>query len=361
MTDHDADVVVVGSGPSGATVADVLTGLGRTVIVLERGRNLHLLQLEPPLRPARPRRTTSSSRCTATCSAAIRSPSPARSGAARPTATTSTSATSTRSPPPWAAAGARRRQAPRLREVDFRLRSERGPVAGADVVDWPLTYADLEPYYAETEVAVGVAGEETNLFAAWRSTPFPMAPGPDMWGPRSPWPPPSAGLHPYRPPTGINSVPYDGRPACNNCGFCAFHARPIDAKGDPVSLLRRAPRTGRCEIRPESYVTEVVLDGTGRRATGVRYLDADRGPRRCRPSTWCWPPERSRRRGYCARASATRRARWAATSCTTSRRCRWGLPHSMHGARGRSVTAVHDDHIEGDEAAARAAREAGLP
>ena len=33
---------------------------------------------------------------------------------------------------------------------------------------------------------------------------------------------------------------------------------PIEAKGDPVALLRRALRTGRCEIRPESYVVEVV-------------------------------------------------------------------------------------------------------
>ena len=67
-----------------------------------------------------------------------------------------------------------------------------------------------------------------------------------------------SGYHPYRAPTGVNSVEYDGRPACNNCGFCGYFGCPIDAKGDPVAPLRHALRTGRCEIRPERYVTDVL-------------------------------------------------------------------------------------------------------
>ena len=49
MADLDADAVVVGSGPGGSTVADVLTASGWHVIVLEKGRN-HLIDLEPPHR-----------------------------------------------------------------------------------------------------------------------------------------------------------------------------------------------------------------------------------------------------------------------------------------------------------------------
>ena len=71
------------------------------------------------------------------------------------------------------------------------------------------------------------------------------------------------GYHPYPAPTGVNSVPYDGRPACNNCGFCGFYGCPIEAKGDPVAPLRNALRTGRCEIRPESIVERVLLDAIG--------------------------------------------------------------------------------------------------
>ena len=50
MTDHDCDAVIIGSGPGGATAADILTTAGWSVIVLEKGRN-HLLHLEPPYAP----------------------------------------------------------------------------------------------------------------------------------------------------------------------------------------------------------------------------------------------------------------------------------------------------------------------
>ena len=44
---RDCDAVVVGTGPAGATAADVLTSAGWSVMMLEKGRN-HLLALEPP-------------------------------------------------------------------------------------------------------------------------------------------------------------------------------------------------------------------------------------------------------------------------------------------------------------------------
>ena len=123
------------------------------------------------------------------------------------------------------------------------------------------------------------------------------------------------GYHPYRAPTGANSVPYDGRPACNNCGFCAFYGCPIEAKGDPIAPLRRALHTGLCEIRPESVALEVLLDATGKRSRGVRYLDADAQPHevsaRCRRRRRA---ARSRRRACsCAATSATRPISSAAT------------------------------------------------
>ena len=67
---------------------------------------------------------------------------------------------------------------PRFREEDFGLFSTYGPQEGAAVDDWPLDYDELEPYYAEVERAIGVAGREgANPFAAWRSGPYPMPPG----------------------------------------------------------------------------------------------------------------------------------------------------------------------------------------
>src|SRR5262245_46805421 len=165
---------------------------------------------------------------------------------------------------------------PRFRAIDFHAKSGLGPIDGADVVDWPIEYDEMEPYYAEAERLVGVAGQAgANPFAEWRSGPYPMPPGADMFGAvLSTAAARRLDLNPYPAPTGVNSVPYDGRPACNNCGFCGGYGCPIEAKGDPVAPLRNALRTGRCEIRPESFVERVLLDGSGQRARGVRYLDA---------------------------------------------------------------------------------------
>ena len=72
---------------------------------------------------------------------------------------------------------------PRFRAVDFKPRSELGPIDGADIVDWPVDYDEMEPYYAEAERLVGVAGDAgANPFAEWRSGPYPMPPGADMFG-----------------------------------------------------------------------------------------------------------------------------------------------------------------------------------
>ena len=148
---------------------------------------------------------------------------------------------------------------PRFREEDFGLFSTYGPQEDAAVDDWPLDYDELEPYYAEVERAIGVSGHEgANPFAAWRSGPYPMPPGAPMYGAvLSSAAAEKVGLHPYEAPTAANSIAYDGRPACNNCGFCAFFGCPIHAKGDPVALLTRAMATGRAELMAETYVSRI--------------------------------------------------------------------------------------------------------
>jgi len=360
----DCDAVIVGSGPSGATVADLLTAHGWSVIVLEKGAN-HLLALDAPFGPL----GHSANDELKSLHRHLLGPDPlveprtfrrSDDDGERLFVGHVNSLPSTVGGGGFHADG----KLPRFREDDFRLRSAFGPVEGADVVDWPFGYDDLEPYYAEAERLVGVAGEETNPFAAWRSGPFPMPPGPDMQGAiLSMAAAERAGLHPYRCPTGVNSVRYDGRPACNNCGFCGGYGCPIEAKGDPVALLRRALRTGRCQIRAESYVVDITTSADGRRATGVRYLDAQRTEHEIRAThvvlaAGAFETPRLLLRGGLGNSSGLvgRNLMYHFQTLSVG-----AFPQRLESMKGRCVTGAHDDHIVGDAASVDAARAAGLP
>jgi gluconate 2-dehydrogenase alpha chain len=365
--DLDCDAVIVGSGPGGSTVADVLTKAGRSVVVLEKGRN-HLVSLEAPYEPSgdlsndeikfhrrhflgpdpflepRTYRRSEADGVRLFAGEVNNLPSTVGGGGFHADA-----------------------KLPRFREEDFHLVTARGGVDGAGLADWPVQYADLEPHYTDAERLIGVAGDAAaNPFAAWRSGPYPMPPGPDMFGAILTSEAASKrGLHPYRAPTGVNSVPYDGRPACNNCGFCGHYGCAIHAKGDPIASLRRALQTGRCEVRPESYVSEVVIDASGRRATGVRYLDIAAGNL-----------EREVRASYVVLAAGAfetprllLRSGVGNSSGLVGRNLMYHFqtftvgifPFSLHGERGRSVTHLHDDFMVPDADAMAAARAAGLP
>jgi choline dehydrogenase-like flavoprotein len=68
---------------------------------------------------------------------------------------------------------------PRFTESDFKLHSIVGDVPGTTLVDWPISYADLEPYYTEVEWAFGVSGAGgVNKFEGFRSKEYPCLPLP---------------------------------------------------------------------------------------------------------------------------------------------------------------------------------------
>ena len=250
---------------------------------------------------------------------------------------------------------------PRFRPDDFRVHSVLGPQPDSAVADWPLDYDELEPYYAEVERAIGVAGTEgANPFAAPRSGPFPMPSGAPMFGAtRSAAAAEKLGYHPYPAPTAANSVPYDGRPACNNCGFCAYFGCPTHAKGDPIAMLQHAMATGRAELLTETFVSRVRIEG--RRATGVDVIGPDGVTRTLS----------ARHVVIAAGAIETPRllllsgvdhdlvGRYLMTHFQTI--TAGSLPYRTYAERGRAVTHVHDDMIVGDDASRAAAAEAGLP
>jgi choline dehydrogenase-like flavoprotein len=166
----------------------------------------------------------------------------------------------------------------RFHESDFHERSLFGAVSGADLADWPIAYADLEPYYTKAEYELGISGlAGANPFEAPRSKPYPLPPMPvKSSGVLFDRATKKLGLHPFPAPVAILSQPYQGRAACVNCGFCESFGCEMRAKSSTlVSVIPAAEATGRCEIRPECYVRKIETDDAGR-VTGSVYFDRNR-------------------------------------------------------------------------------------
>lgn len=164
----------------------------------------------------------------------------------------------------------------RFRPDEFKVLSTDGPVPEASLVDWPIDYEEMEPWYQRAEWEFGVSG-------AGGSNPFE---GPRKKGyPNPPHPPRSAtkivdhaakklGYSTFPVPMGINSQPYGGRPGCVYGGACAQYGCPIHAKGTTYAIhIPNALATGMLDLRPNARVYEITLGQDGR-ARGARYLDA---------------------------------------------------------------------------------------
>ncbi|HKI12282.1 MAG TPA: GMC family oxidoreductase [Candidatus Acidoferrum sp.] len=166
----------------------------------------------------------------------------------------------------------------RFHEIDFIERSKVGEIPGTGFTDWPITYADLEPYYTKVEWEVGVSGlAGASPFDPPRSKPYPMPALPvKSSGVLFERAARKLGYHPFPAPMAILSQLRAGRSACVNCGFCLGFGCEVGAKSSSLaSVIRMAERTGRCEVRPNCYVHRIETGKNGR-ATGAVYFDAQR-------------------------------------------------------------------------------------
>jgi gluconate 2-dehydrogenase alpha chain len=114
------------------------------------------------------------------------------------------------------------------------------------IADWPVSYDDLERYYAFFERYVGVAGDETNPFIK-RSQPLPMPPTrPFRMGELFKRAATEMGLHPYPVPAGLNTIPYQGQRLLNT----ALGSQDSDLRleKDGTRRFRRYPKRWPPEI-----------------------------------------------------------------------------------------------------------------
>jgi len=154
----------------------------------------------------------------------------------------------------------------RLREADF----EADPVIDQDSgAAWPYRYRDLEPFYAQAEALLQVAGNRgEDPTEPPRSTDYPQRPGAlASVSVRIAKAATALGLHPFRLPLAINYLDRDGRTPCAACGTCDGYACAIRAKNDVSTVL--IPKLQQLGLELATNTMAVRLEHDDRQITGV--------------------------------------------------------------------------------------------
>jgi choline dehydrogenase-like flavoprotein len=158
---------------------------------------------------------------------------------------------------------------PRLHEKDFEMQSRYGAAS-----DWPLSYADVQPYYAEAEREMGVSGAQDNPFAPPREEPFPM----------QAFPPSHSDslfaaaceeleIATHSVPQARNSEDYDDRSQCVGYGTC-HPVCPSGAKYSGDVHIRKAEDAG-ARVLDRVPVQRLEHGDAGERVEAAVYATPD--------------------------------------------------------------------------------------
>jgi len=235
LTD-DSVVVVIGSGAGGGTVANELTQKGVDVVCLEAGNRLTLADVVNDAAVMDGKMGWHDRRLGA---------------------------------PVWlckTVGGTTMRWSgvtPRFRDFEFKPRTTYGDLPGTSLIDWPLTLEEIAPYYDLAEAKMGVSGTHGTPPSFETSNYKVMKAGAQRVGYKE--------ITSAR--TAINSVARDGRPACQQIGFC-WSGCAIGAKWSTLyTEIPKAEATDHFELRTGAMVLRIEHDEAGR-VRSVVYVDA---------------------------------------------------------------------------------------
>lgn len=248
--DHDDQsvVVIVGSGAGGGTLANELCHKGINVVLLEAGERQSPASFVNDEWASFAQLSWSDKRTTSGSWRVARDFPHLPAWVCKTVGGTTTH---------WAGASLR------FRDHEFRARTVYGDIDGANLLDWPLTLDELEPFYDRAEDKMGVT----------RTRDIPGLPGNNNFkvfyngakqiGYRD--------CHTGR--MAINSRPRADRASCQQLGFC-FQGCKMGAKWSTLyTEIPAAEATGKLELRVGSHAARIEHDKT-KKVTGVVYFDA---------------------------------------------------------------------------------------
>ena len=237
-------VVVVGSGAGGGTLSDVLSNNGIDVVCLEAGKRLELTDIVTNEAEMFGKITWLDER---QGSGIAPHPFPVWNCKTVGGTTMHWTATSLR-----------------LAEHEFNAHSHYGDMEDTTLVDWPVTLAELEPFYAAAEDRLGVTGTNGIERLPGNNNYLVFEAGAKKCG--------------YNEiNTGnlaINSSPRNGRGSCQQLGFCTSGCAVAAKWSALYTDIPAAEQSGHFELRTESMAVRVNHNSKGK-VTGVDYLDKD--------------------------------------------------------------------------------------
>ncbi|MCB1500914.1 MAG: GMC family oxidoreductase [Bauldia sp.] len=152
----------------------------------------------------------------------------------------------------------------RLVPNDFRLKTLYG-----QGVDWPIAYDDLERFYGEAESEIGVAGDSASDLGSPRSTPYPMPEIPQTYLDKAYFKALEGTIYDVRStPQGRNSETREDRPPCCGNASC-IPICPIQAKYDGTVHVARAVSAG--ATLHEATTAVFVEVGADRKVSAIRF------------------------------------------------------------------------------------------
>jgi choline dehydrogenase-like flavoprotein len=252
---YDCDLIVVGSGAGGATLAYACARAGKSVLVLERGRKFT------------PEKLAHDEKATLIDKQPYDDRDVEVNGAGKRLYTGG-----------CLGGGTSLYGAAFLRPSadDFHPGKHYGDRIPHAIWDWPISYNELAPYYAEAEIIYGVAGHRDEDFGplekpgqAYPKQPLPLHPINQKLIAANR----AFGLRPFQLPLAIDPT------LCLRCASCAGYLCPTGARASSAQLLDRAILEG-LPLRVRTYVeVEQLLRERDGNVGGMRIIDRASGER----------------------------------------------------------------------------------